>query len=52
MKAYAIVNYYIYHIDQNNETAYQNALACATAGILTFNIDIDFYNFYGKKEAI
>lgn len=54
MKALSIILFYKHQFSPKNEEAYTNALASATAGILTYKLDIDFYNHYGlvHKEEL
>lgn len=55
LKCLCVAFFYVHSIQPESEQAYHDALACATAGILIFNIDTDFYNHYGlvhKSEKI
>lgn len=50
LKCLCVAFFYVHRIQPESEQAYNDALACATAGILIFNIDTDFYNHYGKRR--
>lgn len=41
--------FYLYKLDPSNEEVFKTSLAAASAGIIFFNTDTDFYNYYGKN---
>ncbi|EAR97735.2 tetratricopeptide repeat protein (macronuclear) [Tetrahymena thermophila SB210] len=51
LKNICLSYFYLYKINNENSEAYQISLKLCTAGILIFNLDIDFYNYYGLIEA-
>ncbi|KAL4499926.1 hypothetical protein ABPG72_015275 [Tetrahymena utriculariae] len=51
LKNLCLSYFYLCKINNENSEAYNRSLKICTSGILIYNLDIDFYNYYGLIEA-